>query len=389
MTTLVDGKKTPLYDIHRALGAKMLPFGGWLMPVTYTSVLEEHRQVRNSAGLFDVSHMGELRVKGTGAEAFLQRATINDLGRLSDGRGQYTALLNEQGGVIDDLILYRLNCDDFLLCVNASNIEKDYLWLAELLKDQQATGNGMVGEASVTGDDVSLTNDSSEWAQLAVQGPKSREAMEAVFDGDTLSELQNLTYMGICKGRFEDQELLIARTGYTGEFGYELYLPSDLAPKLWSVLLENSNNRLAPIGLGARDTLRLEACYLLYGNDMNEGVTPLEAGIGWATRLDKEFFVGQEALQKQQESGLTRRLVAFKLEEAGVPRQGMTVFGDQDTVGAVTSGSVLPILGGAGGLALVSTEFSAIGTELSIDIRGKRKLARVVKKPLYSARVNQ
>ena len=389
MTSMRDGKKTPLYEAHRTLGAKMLPFGGWLMPVSYKGVLEEHRQVRNGSGLFDVSHMGELRVKGTGAEAFLQQATINDLDRLSDGKGQYTALLNKHGGVIDDLILYRLKSDDYLLCVNASNIEKDYLWLAGLLKDRQTTGSGMTGEAAVTGDDVTLSNDSSDWAQLAVQGPKTKEALEAVFDSDTLSALQGLTYMGICNGRFEDRELLIARTGYTGEFGFELYLPSELAPGLWSTLLKKSHGQLAPIGLGARDTLRLEACYLLYGNDMNESVTPLEAGIGWATRLDKEYFVGKEALQQQKTSGVPRRLVAFRLEEAGIPRQGMTVFKDDTSVGTVTSGSVLPSLGGAGGLALVRSEVSTVDTELRVDIRGKRKLARVVKKPLYSARVNQ
>jgi aminomethyltransferase len=368
-----DTKKTPLYDTHKLAGAKIVPFGGWLMPVSYTSVLGEHKAVREKAGLFDVSHMGEVFVRGTGAADFIQNVTINDVNRLKDGSGQYSAILMPNGGMIDDLIIYRLTASEFLICVNASNITKDYLWLQEQAK----------GRANVT-----VTNESDKYGQLAVQGPNATHAVDALLTGADKAKLAAMNYMDIMKVSFFGEPAYLARTGYTGELGYEMYVPAKVVARCWTALLETANKTgIEPIGLGARDTLRLEACYLLYGNDMNETVSPLEAGIGWATRLEKPDFVGKAALVSQKAAGLKRSSMAFVMDGDGIPRHDMQVFKGNELVGKVTSGSVLPTVGGAGGMALLDPRAVKIGDTIEIDVRGKRKLAKVVKKPLYQARV--
>ena len=362
--------KTPLYNQHKACGAKVIEFGGWLMPVSYTSVLAEHKAVREKCGVFDVSHMGEVRVKGPQAEAFVQHITMNDAAKLKPGQGQYSALLNESGGMIDDLIVYRLGVDEFFICINAANRAKDFQWISSHAKSFN----------------IEVTNESDRWAQLAVQGPTSLEAMLAIIDPADRSTLDALPYTNIAKARVAGRECLVARTGYTGEHGYEIYLPADHAEKLWLALLGTaSKSGIVPVGLGARDTLRLEACYLLYGNDMNDETTPLEAGVAWAVKLNKPGFIGKEALVQQKAIGTKQKIVALKMKEDGIPRHGMTVYWRGEPAGFVTSGSVLPTVGGAGGMAMVASGVVE-NDELEVDIRGKRKLATVVKRPLYSAK---
>ena len=363
-------KKTPLFDLHAQSGAKMVPFGGWIMPVSYESVLAEHKNVREACGIFDVSHMGEVRVKGPDAERFLQWLTINDIGRLKVGAGQYSAILNDSGGMIDDLIIYRLGDDEFFICVNAGNRSKDFAWI----KDKSH------------GYAVDVNDESDQWAQIAIQGPKSLDVMTSLLSSSDADRLRGLPYTNILKAVLMGSSVYIARTGYTGEFGFEVYLPSQGAKQVWTALASLKDKYgVKPIGLGARDTLRLEACYLLYGNDMTDTVSPLEAGISWATKMEKGDFIGRAALMQQKSHGVTRQIAAFKMVEDGIPRHGMKVFHQGKEVGQVTSGSVLPTIGGAGGMALISVGPKE-GEEVFIDIRGQQKRARICKRPLYAAR---
>jgi aminomethyltransferase len=370
---LSTDKKTALFEMHKSLNAKIVPFGGWAMPVSYTSVLQEHKAVREQCGIFDVSHMGEIFVSGKNASYFLQKITINDINRLKVGGGQYSAILNESGGMIDDLIIYKLAEDNYLICVNASNKDKDYNWI----KSQSLKEPGVLVE-----------DKSDEYSQIAVQGPTSPKVMEAILPAADAQSLMTMDYMQIKKIRAFNHDMYFARTGYTGEWGYEIYLPNKAAASVWEALLStHGKTGVCPIGLGARDTLRLEACYLLYGNDMNDTVSPLEAGIDWATRLEASDFIGKEALLKQKSEGITRKNFAFKMEGDGIPRHDMEVFVGNERVGLVTSGSVLPTVGGAGGMALLDPRKVKIDDQIEIDVRGKRKLARVTKKPLYKAKV--
>ena len=334
-------RRTPLYERHAALGARLVPFAGWEMPVQYTSISEEHRAVRTAAGVFDVSHMGQLRLAGDGAHEYLQRRLSNDLDRIEPGHAQYTLLTNEEGGIVDDLIAYRRGGDDYLLIVNASNVEVDHAALPET-------------------DDVS-----SEWALLAVQGPEALDRLDLEIEPFTFREDD---VVGV--------RCLVAGTGYTGERGCELGCAPEDAPRLWDALLERG---VTPCGLGARDTLRLEVCYPLHGNDITPERTPLEAGLGWACALDKEF-TGVEALRRQKEEGPREKLVAFVLEDPGIPRKGMPVAEG----GEVTSGTLSPTLGKSIGLAYVSASRSDPGTEITIDVRGRPRGARIVKKPFYT-----
>lgn len=377
-------KKTPLFAQHKALGARVVPFAGWAMPVSYRSVLEEHRLVREAAGIFDVSHMGEIFVSGAKAQDFLNEVTINDVSRLEIGHGHYSALLNPQGGMVDDLILYRTGVDQYLLCVNASNIEKDVAWIVAQL------------QSNMTRTSVTVQDASPLFGQIALQGPRAREiltawARQSPFDlADWAPTLEGMPYMAIqSRPWLRGTTLFVARTGYTGELGYELYIPTDSTEAVWRSLLDvGTPLGLGPVGLGARDTLRLEACYLLYGQDMDEAVSPLEAGIGWAVKMSKPNFVGRAALLSQKEDGVKRQAVAFKMKEDGIPRHGMPVFSSDGTpIGTVTSGGVLPTVGGAGGMARVQKEFAEIGGKILIDIRGKRKLAEVAARPLYLPRI--
>lgn len=343
------------------------------MPVSYEGVLAEHQAVRSACGIFDVSHMGEVRVSGPDAEKFLLYLCMNDVSKLTSGTGQYSGLLNENGGMVDDIILYKLAEAEFFICVNASNIEKDFAWIERHAKNFNVT----------------VKNESEQWSQLAVQGPNALAAIAHLFNtGDTFRAISDLPYMGIRRVELYSHAVVVARTGYTGEMGFEIYLPHDIVGKTWDKLLESSpKTGIKPIGLGARDTLRLEACYLLYGNDMNDGVTPIEAGVGWAVKTDRAgAFLGKEVVAQQKTSKNHRKMFAFKMQEQAIPRHGMAIFSGSTDVGQVTSGSVLPTVGGAGGMALLSGNFK-VGDTVEIDVRGKRKLAQLVTRPLYSARV--
>ena len=333
-------RRTPLHERHAALGARLVPFAGWEMPVQYTSVAEEHASVRTGAGVFDVSHMGELELAGVGAHGYLQARLTNDLDRIEPGRAQYTLLTNEAGGIVDDLIAYRRGADDYLLVVNASNRETDHAALPE-------------------------TSDvSDEWALLAVQGPEALERLGI--------EVAPFTFRA-------DEVLgvrcLVAGTGYTGERGCELGCAPADAPLLWDAILGRG---IVPCGLAARDTLRLEACYPLHGNDIGPDRTPIESGLGWACALEKDF-TGVDALRRQKEEGPGERLVAFRMEDKGIPRQGMRI----EEGGEVTSGTLSPTLGEAIGLAYVDVALAEPGTEVTIDLRGRPRRARIVKKPFY------
>ena len=334
-------RRTPLYERHAALGARLVPFAGWEMPVQYSSIGEEHRAVRTKAGVFDVSHMGELRIAGDGAREYLQARLSNDLDRAEDGHAQYTLLTNERGGIVDDLIAYRRGADDYLLVVNASNVETDHAALAET-------------------DDVS-----GEWAYLAVQGPEALERLGVEIAPFTFRE--GMDVLGV--------QCLVAGTGYTGERGCELGCATDHAVALWDAILERG---IQPCGLGARDTLRLEVCYPLHGNDITPERTPIEAGLGWACALDKDF-TGVDVLRRQKAEGPREKLVAFVMDDAGIPRSGMAVAEG----GEVTSGTLSPMLDVGIGLAYVPAGLAEPGTEITIDLRGRPRRAHIVRKPFY------
>lgn len=358
-------EKTPLNAVHRNLGARMVDFGGWDMPVQYSGVIEEHLAVRGAAGLFDVSHMGEIEVKGAGALGFIQELTINDASALVDGQVQYSALCYPHGGVVDDVTLYRFDGEHYLFCVNAANTAKDFAWMEEVLEE------GDFGE-------VALHNVSSDYAQLALQGP----AADAILGRLTSADLGKIPYYHFDRGLVAGVPALVSRTGYTGERGFELYFAPQDAETLWSALLETGRPEgLQPIGLGARDTLRLEMKYALYGHELGPEITPLESGLGWITRLEKESFIGREALLKMKQQGVPRRLVGFRMTEAGVPRADYPVFAGERQVGVVTSGTMSPSLKVGIGLALVEPSAAPVGTPLSIGIRRRQVGAEVVKTP--------
>jgi aminomethyltransferase len=333
-------RRTPLYERHAALGARLVPFAGWEMPVQYTSIRMEHRAVRTSAGVFDVSHMGQLELAGAGAHEYLQERLSNDLDRIEDGRAQYTLLTNDRGGIVDDLIAYRRGHDDYLLVVNASNVEPDH----EALSD--------------------TTDVSADWALLAVQGPQALDRLGIEVEPFTFREDEVL---GV--------HCLVAGTGYTGERGCELGCAPDDAHRLWDAVLEQG---VVPCGLGARDTLRLEVCYPLHGNDISPARTPIEAGLGWACALDKEF-TGVDVLRRQKEIGPEEKLVAFVMEEQGIPRQGMKI----EEGGEVSSGTLSPMLDQGIGMGYVAAELAEPGTGITVDVRGRPRRARIVKKPIY------
>ena len=336
-------RRTPLYERHAALGARLVPFAGWEMPVQYTSIADEHRAVRGDAGVFDVSHMGQLALAGDGAHDYLQARLSNDLDRIEDGQAQYTLLTNERGGIVDDLIAYRRREDDWLLVVNASNRESDHAALPET-------------------DDVS-----DDWALLAVQGPRALERLGI--------ELTPFTFR-------EDEVLgvrcLVAGTGYTGERGCEIGCAPDDAVRLWDAILESG---VTPCGLGARDTLRLEACYPLHGNDIGPDRTPIEAGLGWACSLDKEF-TGVEELRRITEQEPEEKLVPILMEDKGIPRQGMPI----EEGGEITSGTLSPILEQGIALGYVRADRAEPDTEVTIDLRGRPRRARIVTKPFVRGR---
>ncbi|MBE0577604.1 MAG: glycine cleavage system aminomethyltransferase GcvT [Desulfuromonadales bacterium] len=358
-------KKTPLNQIHRELGARMVDFGGWDMPVQYSGVIEEHLVVRQAAGLFDVSHMGEIEVTGPGALAFIQHLTINDAAKLADNQIQYSAFCYPEGGVVDDVTLYRFNERRFLFCVNASNTDKDFAWMQQVLSESAMT-------------DVTLNNRSAEFAQIALQGPKAEEILSSLTD----VPLADIVYYHFHEGVVAGVKMIISRTGYTGEDGFELYLPASAAVEVWRRLMATgAPHGLLPIGLGARDTLRLEKGYALYGHELSRDISPLEAGLAWITKLDKLDFVGKAALVKQKADGVQRRRIGLVLQERGVPREGYPIFDGDREVGVVTSGTMSPTLKIGIALALVEPAAAGIDNELQVAVRNRRMGAKVVRPP--------
>ena len=381
-------KKTPLNGIHRELGGKMVDFGGWDMPVQYTAgVIEEHLRTRTASALFDVSHMGEIWVEGTDAIAFVNRLTTNDVTKLVDGQAHYSALTNEKGGVVDDLLVYRFDQDKLLLVVNAGTTEKDWDWITSHLPG----GNASVNERAVADSDVgtllhsrvSVRNASSDYCQIAVQGPDAIGILRQLTDTD----LDEIKYYWFTTGHVDGVEAIISRTGYTGEDGFEVYADAKFAVQLWNKLLAAGRygdaDGILPAGLAARNTLRLESAMSLYGHELGDDITPLEAGLGWITKLQKGEFIGREALVTLKEKGLTRKLVGFEMTDRGIARDGFDIYINDEKVGYVTSGSPAPFLKKNIGLAFLPVEFANIGQEIKIDVRGKHLAAEVIPTPFY------
>ena len=358
-------KKTPLNARHRASGARMVPFAGWDMPVEYSGVTDEHLAVRTRAGVFDVSHMGEIEIGGKDALAAVQLISSNDASRLQVGQAHYAALTTPDGTFVDDMLVYRMAPSHFMLVVNASNIEKDYSWIAGQI--------GTVGQAAAV-------DASSRYALIAIQGPASREVLQQL----TAIDLASIKYYWFNHGEVASARATVSRTGYTGEDGYEIFVPPNMADRVWQALLEGGRPAdVIPCGLAARDTLRLEAAMRLYGNDIDETTTVLEADLGWVVGWDKPSFIGHERLREQKQNGVPRRLVGFEMIDRGIARHGHHVTRGGSPVGVVTSGTQTPFLRKAIGMAYVPIEMAAAGTELEIDIRGRVGKARVVPLPFY------
>jgi aminomethyltransferase len=357
--------RTPLYPEHVALNAKLVPFAGYEMPVQYPSgITAEHHAVRRAAGLFDVSHMGEFIVRGERALDFVQHVTTNDASRLSVGQAQYSTLCNHQGRLLDDLLVYRF-ADHYMLVVNGANRAKDWAWVSQF-----AEGFG-----------IDLTDRSDEIALLALQGPRAQEILQPL----TGTRLDEVAYYHFTEGAVDGVPAIISRTGYTGEDGFELYVAAEDAARVWRRLLETGSGAgLLATGLGCRDSLRLEMGYALYGNDLDEGRTPLEAGLGWVTKLDKGDFVGREALQAQKAEGVAVRLAGFRLRERGFPRHGYPVQVGGETVGEVTSGVLSPTLGEGIGMAYLPVAAAKPGTEIAVVIRDRPVPAEVVRAPFHT-----
>ncbi len=361
-------KQTPLNDAHRKLGGRMVDFGGWDMPVQYPAgTIAEHLRTRTHAGLFDVSHMGEIDVTGPEAIQFINRLTSNDASKLIDGQAQYSALTTPEGTVIDDLLVYRFALDRFMLVVNAGTTEKDWDWI-----------NSHRGSES-----VELKNVSSDYCQLALQGPDALKILQGLTDV-TLAEIK---YYHFTNGHVDGVEAIVSRTGYTGEDGFEVYAAADKAEQIWNKMLEagafGSEEGVLPCGLAARNTLRLEAGMALYGHEIDETTTLLEANLGWICKLNKGEFIGRDVLAKQREAGVTRRLIGFEVIDRGIARDGQDVVIDGVRAGKVTSGSPAPYLKKNIGMAYVPTEFAKEGRQIQIDVRGKLTGAQVVKTPFY------
>lgn len=364
MSETVPLRETPLHDLHVAAGARMVPFGGWHMPVQYTGVLEEHRAVRTRAGLFDVSHMGEAVVRGPQALEFLEHVTCNHVSKLPFGRCHYTALTTEAGTFVDDLLVYREGPDAFFLVLNASNTEKDVAWL----------------RAHAVPFDAEVVDESARWAQLALQGPRAVE----IVRGHSNADPDAMRYYAFARCDVFGVPSILSRTGYTGEDGFEIYAPTEAAAGLWKELLAAGEpHGLVPVGLAARDTLRLEAKMALYGNDIDDTTTVIEADLGWIVKEAKGDFLGREILARQKREGVARKLVGFRTEGRAVARHGFAAFRGGERVGAVTSGSYAPTLEANIGLVYLPAGMWEPGTRFEIEIRGRREPATVVPTPFY------
>jgi len=357
-------KNTALSHIHESLGAKMVPFAGYNMPVQYEGVNAEHETVRTSVGVFDVSHMGEFFLKGENALALIQKVTSNDASKLVDGKAQYSCLPNNDGGIVDDLIVYKIADNDYMLVVNASNIDKDWNWISS---------HNDLG--------VDMTNASDDYSLLAIQGPKAAAAMQSLTNID----LTNMAYYSFQIGEFAGiQNVVVSATGYTGSGGFEIYFKNEDAETIWNKVFEaGAAFGIKPIGLAARDTLRLEMGFCLYGNDINDTTSPIEAGLGWITKFDKEF-TNSANLKAQKETGVSKKLVGFELIERGIPRHDYEIVDAAgNNIGIVTSGTMAPSLGKGIGIGYVKSEFAAIDSEIFIQIRNNKVAAKVVKMPFY------
>ena len=364
-------KKTPLYESHLALGGKIIDFGGWALPVQYTSILNEHHGVRSAAGLFDVSHMGEILVEGDGAGEYIQRMITNDILNMVQNRVVYSPMCYGDGGTVDDLLIYKLGEEKYLLVVNASNTQKDYEWLKD----------------NCDNDNLSIENLSDAYGLLAIQGPAGQRILQKL----TSTPLEEIRFF-----RFlQDVEVggvkgLVSRTGYTGEDGFEMYIPSHKAVELWDKLLEaGADEGLIPAGLGARDTLRFEVALPLYGQELSPEISPLEAGLNRFVKLNKDDFIGKDALANQAEKGLKRKLIGFEMIDRGIPRTGYKVQAEDKEIGFVTSGGLAPTLKKNLGLALVEPEFSNLDGEIFIEMRGKSLKAKIVNTPFYVKQYNK
>lgn len=360
-----NGKRTPLCSRHEALGGKMVEFAGWRMPVEYSGLRQEHINVRQNVGLFDVSHMGEIRVRGPEALATLEYLTSNWVGKLQNGQAQYTLLTNFEGGIVDDLIIYCLeNGTDYLLCVNASNTKKDFEWIRK---------NNRGAE---------VWDESENWGQLAVQGPKASELVSRIFG----KEIVEILPFHFSLFHYRNSPIYLARTGYTGEDGFEIFVGVEEVGPLWDELLEKGKDlKVSPIGLGARDTLRTEMKFPLYGHEIDDSTNPYSAGLGWVVKPDKKEFIGRQKILEVKEAGLTHKLVGIKMRDRGIARQGYGLFSfDNKEIGKVTSGTVSPNLGENIGIAYLLIPYSSPGTEIMVEIRGKRLRAVVEKTPFVT-----
>jgi aminomethyltransferase len=371
--TEAASRKTPLYDEHVRLGAKMVSFAGWLMPVQYTSIVQEHQAVRNNVGIFDISHMGQFIVDGAGAREWLNTMLTNNIDKLDVGMGQYTFLLNERGGIIDDLIVYRIHEETFLLVVNAARTEEDFAWLEKWHR--------LPADHRQDADATTITNRSADFGGVAVQGPRIEELFHALFGKDVELPPRN----SIVDLPFDGTNVSVARTGYTGEDGIEVFFRTTDAVKFWNAALEKGKPfGIKPCGLGARDTLRLEMCYPLNGSDLSPDRNPIEAALGFFVDLTKPNFIGRDVLLKTKENGPREKLVPFRMKEKGPPpRPRYAVLHNGERIGEVTSGTLSPSLNWGVGMAYVSAAHAKIGAEIEIEIRGQKFPATIEKKPLY------
>jgi aminomethyltransferase len=353
-------RRTALYEMHIKHKAKMVEFAGYRMPIQYRSIREEHRRVRSTVGLFDVSHMGEIEIRGEKAFQMVQHLTTNDASKLAVGQVQYSAMCYTDGGLVDDLLVYRFK-DHYLLVVNAANKDKDYQWIL----DNNET-------------DSEVNDISEQITQLAVQGKKSENTLQKM----TNAALGEIKFYWFIEDELAAAPMLISRTGYTGEPGFELYFANQYAQNVWKQILDAGKEyKIEPIGLGARDSLRMEKKMCLYGNDINQDTNPLEAGLGWITKFDKGDFIGREALTKIKEAGIKRKLVAFVLNQSGFPRQGYQIFKNEEKIGIVTSGTVSPVLEKGIGMGYVSMDYAKVGTQIDVKIRDKYLSAEIIKPP--------
>lgn len=367
-------KKTALYDSHLALSGRMVDFGGWQMPVQYTGVMDEHNACRKAVGLFDVSHMGEVFVIGKDAEAFLNELVSNDVSKLQVKQAQYTVMCHSTGGIVDDLVIYRRSPENFLLVVNAANTDKDFAHIQKVESQWKASHSGC---------DLTIQNKSDQFSQIAIQGRLAEKILQK-FSSVNLTPIKTYWFdEGMFSGKIPT---IFARTGYTGEDGFELYVPWSSGPEVWSALLEHGKEfGLKPCGLGARDTLRLEMKYPLYGHELGDETNPLEAGVGWVVKLGKSGFVGKTPIENTKAAGLKKKLVGFEIKGRGIPRQGYSIFDPTQSkkIGEVTSGTQSPSLSKPIGIAYVDTEFSENGRELFIEIRDQKIPLVIVPTPFY------